>query len=72
MLFISTERIIEDHEVVIEVQSKWGIEEGNRLYFRKNYAKYEFFKNPVASKNQSVYLFQSVVDHLVTTIQGGQ
>ncbi|XP_060112973.1 growth factor receptor-bound protein 14 isoform X2 [Heteronotia binoei] len=44
---LGLERIIEDHEVVIEVQSKWGIEEGNRFYFRKNYAKYEFFKNPV-------------------------
>ncbi|XP_015283718.1 PREDICTED: growth factor receptor-bound protein 14 [Gekko japonicus] len=44
---LGLERIIEDHEVVIEVQSKWGIEEGNKLYFRKNYAKYEFFKNPV-------------------------
>ncbi|KAJ7345696.1 hypothetical protein JRQ81_001646 [Phrynocephalus forsythii] len=46
-LFLNyTERIIEDHEMVIEVQSKWGIEESNRFYFRKNYAKYEFFKNP--------------------------
>ncbi|XP_053119179.1 growth factor receptor-bound protein 14 isoform X3 [Hemicordylus capensis] len=44
---LGLERIIEDHEMVIEVQSKWGIEEDNRLYFRKNYAKYEFFKNPV-------------------------
>ncbi|KAF7248077.1 Growth factor receptor-bound protein 14, partial [Varanus komodoensis] len=40
------ERIIEDHEMVVEIQSKWGIDEGNRFYFRKNYAKYEFFKNP--------------------------
>ncbi|XP_039351106.1 growth factor receptor-bound protein 14 isoform X8 [Mauremys reevesii] len=44
---IGLERIIEDHELVIEVQSNWGIEEENRLYFRKNYAKYEFFKHPV-------------------------
>ncbi|XP_077175989.1 growth factor receptor-bound protein 14 isoform X1 [Paroedura picta] len=43
---LGLERIIEDHEVVIEVQSKWGIEDGNRICFRKNYAKYEFFKNP--------------------------
>uniref|UniRef100_A0A803TCA5 Growth factor receptor bound protein 14 n=1 Tax=Anolis carolinensis TaxID=28377 RepID=A0A803TCA5_ANOCA len=43
---LGLERIIEDHEMVIEVQSKWRIEEGNRFYFRKNYAKYEFFKNP--------------------------
>ncbi|XP_050824923.1 growth factor receptor-bound protein 14 isoform X3 [Gopherus flavomarginatus] len=44
---IGLERILEDHELVIEIQSHWGIEEENRLYFRKNYAKYEFFKHPV-------------------------
>ncbi|XP_061464592.1 growth factor receptor-bound protein 14 isoform X2 [Rhineura floridana] len=43
---LGLERIIEDHERMTEIQSKWGIEEGNRFYFRKNYAKYEFFKNP--------------------------
>ncbi|XP_060136208.1 growth factor receptor-bound protein 14 isoform X1 [Zootoca vivipara] len=43
---LGLERIIEDHEMMIEIQSRWGIEEGNRFYFRKNYAKYEFFKNP--------------------------
>uniref|UniRef100_A0A8C5RRN9 PH domain-containing protein n=2 Tax=Laticauda laticaudata TaxID=8630 RepID=A0A8C5RRN9_LATLA len=32
--------------MIVEVHSKWGIEEGNKFYFRKNYAKYEFFKNP--------------------------
>ncbi|XP_074185276.1 growth factor receptor-bound protein 14 [Rhinolophus sinicus] len=42
-----TERTIEDHELVIEVLSNWGMEEENKLYFRKNYAKYEFFKNPM-------------------------
>ncbi|XP_030873848.1 growth factor receptor-bound protein 14-like isoform X1 [Leptonychotes weddellii] len=38
---------MEDHELVIEVLSNWGMEEENKLYFRKNYAKYEFFKNPM-------------------------
>ncbi|XP_051040524.1 growth factor receptor-bound protein 14 isoform X1 [Phodopus roborovskii] len=41
------ERTIEDHELVIEVLSHWGMEEENKLYLRKNYAKYEFFKNPM-------------------------
>ncbi|NWX85662.1 GRB14 protein, partial [Nothoprocta pentlandii] len=41
-------RAIEDHELVMEVQSNWGVEEESRLYFRKYYAKYEFFKNPVS------------------------
>ncbi|XP_016289153.1 growth factor receptor-bound protein 14 isoform X3 [Monodelphis domestica] len=44
---IGLERTIEDHELVMEVQSNWGMEEENKLYFRKNYAKYEFFKNPM-------------------------
>nr|XP_013026804.1 growth factor receptor-bound protein 14 isoform X2 [Anser cygnoides] len=41
-------RAIEDHELVTEVQSNWGMQEENKLYFRKYYAKYEFFKNPVS------------------------
>ncbi|KAJ7405300.1 Growth factor receptor-bound protein 14 [Willisornis vidua] len=41
-------RAIEDHELVIEVQSNWVMEEETKLYFRKNYAKYEFFKNPLS------------------------
>ncbi|XP_026911414.1 growth factor receptor-bound protein 14 isoform X3 [Acinonyx jubatus] len=44
---IGLERTIEDHELVMEVLSNWGMEEENKLYFRKNYAKYEFFKNPM-------------------------
>ncbi|XP_075036845.1 growth factor receptor-bound protein 14 isoform X4 [Mixophyes fleayi] len=40
------ERILEDHELVIEVQSKWDMEEDCRFCFRKYYTKYEFFKNP--------------------------
>lgn len=46
-----TGRAIEDHELVVEVQSNWVMEEENKLYFRKNYAKYEFFKNPLVSPN---------------------
>ncbi|NXC20733.1 GRB14 protein, partial [Corythaeola cristata] len=41
-------RALEDHELVMEVQSNWVMEEENKLYFRKNYAKYEFFKNPLS------------------------
>ncbi|XP_073501782.1 growth factor receptor-bound protein 14 [Phyllobates terribilis] len=40
------ERIIEDHELVIDVQSKWDMEEDCRFCFRKYYVKYEFFKSP--------------------------
>ncbi|XP_021040733.1 growth factor receptor-bound protein 14 isoform X1 [Mus caroli] len=41
------ERTVEDHELPTEVLSHWGVEEDNKLYLRKNYAKYEFFKNPM-------------------------
>ncbi|XP_078537767.1 growth factor receptor-bound protein 14 isoform X1 [Lissotriton helveticus] len=43
---LGLERTIEDHEMVIEIQSSWGMEE-SRFYFRKHFAKYDFFENPV-------------------------
>uniref|UniRef100_A0A8C2HHX8 Growth factor receptor bound protein 14 n=1 Tax=Cyprinus carpio TaxID=7962 RepID=A0A8C2HHX8_CYPCA len=43
---LSIERTIEDHESVMEVQAGWGMDSQCCLYFRKNYAKYEFFKKP--------------------------
>ncbi|XP_034042435.1 growth factor receptor-bound protein 14 isoform X2 [Thalassophryne amazonica] len=44
---LGIERSIEDHESVLEVLSGWGMDTDSRLYFRKNYAKYEFFKKPL-------------------------
>ncbi|KAG5852530.1 hypothetical protein ANANG_G00063400 [Anguilla anguilla] len=44
---LGIERTIEDHESVMEVQASWDVDADNRLYFRKNYAKYEFFKKPL-------------------------
>uniref|UniRef100_A0A8C9RRN0 Growth factor receptor bound protein 14 n=1 Tax=Scleropages formosus TaxID=113540 RepID=A0A8C9RRN0_SCLFO len=44
---LGIERTIEDHELVIDVQSNWGMDSSSRLCFRKNYAKYEFFKRPL-------------------------
>ncbi|CAL1582460.1 unnamed protein product [Knipowitschia caucasica] len=44
---LGIERTIEDHELVMIVLSGWGMESDSRLYFRKNYAKYEFFRNPL-------------------------
>ncbi|XP_069469509.1 growth factor receptor-bound protein 10 isoform X2 [Ambystoma mexicanum] len=42
---LGLERCLEDHELVVNVQSLMGSE--SKFLFRKNYAKYEFFKNPV-------------------------
>ncbi|KAK2504765.1 hypothetical protein MC885_003333 [Smutsia gigantea] len=39
-----TERCLEDHELVVQVESTMASE--SKFLFRKNYAKYEFFKNP--------------------------
>uniref|UniRef100_A0A3Q2C8V8 Growth factor receptor bound protein 14 n=1 Tax=Cyprinodon variegatus TaxID=28743 RepID=A0A3Q2C8V8_CYPVA len=44
---LGIERTIEDHEYVMDVQSGRGMDTDSRLYFRKNYAKYEFFKKPL-------------------------
>ncbi|XP_018557843.1 growth factor receptor-bound protein 14 isoform X2 [Lates calcarifer] len=44
---LGIERTIEDHESVMEVLSSWGMDTDSRLYFRKNYAKYEFFRKPL-------------------------
>ncbi|XP_055494132.1 growth factor receptor-bound protein 14-like [Leucoraja erinacea] len=43
---IGIERIVEDHESIIQVQSSWPMDQDCKLYFKKNYTKYEFFKNP--------------------------
>ncbi|XP_028993247.1 growth factor receptor-bound protein 14 isoform X2 [Betta splendens] len=44
---LGIERIIEDHESVMDVTSGWAMDTDSRLCFRKNYAKYEFFKKPL-------------------------
>ena len=38
------ERCLEDHERVVDIQSSWPADGSTKLLFRKNYAKYEFFK----------------------------
>lgn len=45
---LGLERCLEDHELVLQVQSSWPVEGDTKLLFRKNYAKYEFFKKPVS------------------------
>lgn len=44
---LGVERTIEDHESVLQVLSGWAMDTDSRLYFRKNYAKYEFFRKPL-------------------------
>ncbi|MFT7799509.1 growth factor receptor-bound protein 14-like [Arapaima gigas] len=44
---LGIERAVEDHESILEVQANWGVDSSGRLCFRKNYAKYVFFKTPL-------------------------
>ncbi|XP_066209945.1 growth factor receptor-bound protein 10 isoform X1 [Saccopteryx leptura] len=41
---LGIERCLEDHELVVQVENTMAGE--SKFLFRKNYAKYEFFKNP--------------------------
>ncbi|XP_037547198.1 growth factor receptor-bound protein 7 [Nematolebias whitei] len=43
---LALERCLEDHEVVLDVQGTWSPKNNTRFVFCKNYAKYEFFRNP--------------------------
>ncbi|XP_035770649.1 growth factor receptor-bound protein 10-like [Neolamprologus brichardi] len=40
-----SERCVEDHELVVQVQASMSGD--SKFLFRKNYAKYEFFRNPL-------------------------
>uniref|UniRef100_A0A8C5K7P1 Growth factor receptor bound protein 10 n=1 Tax=Jaculus jaculus TaxID=51337 RepID=A0A8C5K7P1_JACJA len=42
---LGLERCLEDHELVVQVEGTMASE--SKFLFRKNYAKYEFFKNPM-------------------------
>ncbi|XP_060916210.1 growth factor receptor-bound protein 10-like [Labrus mixtus] len=42
---LGLERCLEDHELVVQVQASMGSD--SKFLFRKNYAKYEFFRNPL-------------------------
>ncbi|KAM6156711.1 LOW QUALITY PROTEIN: growth factor receptor-bound protein 10 [Erethizon dorsatum] len=42
---LGLERCLEDHELVVQVEGSMGSD--SKFLFRKNYAKYEFFRNPV-------------------------
>lgn len=42
---LPSERCLEDHELVVQVQASMNSD--SRFLFRKNYAKYEFFRSPL-------------------------
>ncbi|XP_070293193.1 growth factor receptor-bound protein 10 [Salvelinus sp. IW2-2015] len=48
---LGLERCLEDHELVVQVQA--SMTSDSKFLFRKNYDKYEFFRNPLPSKVRS-------------------
>lgn len=65
-LLLPTERCLEDHEHVVQVQASMTSE--SKFVFRKNYAKYEFFKNPLVSLSP----VQSHCRHLTVCLFWGE
>lgn len=59
VLLLPTERCLEDHELVVQVQASMTGE--SKFVFRKNYAKYEFFKNPLVSSSSTQFYCPAVV-----------
>jgi len=43
------ERGIEHHELICQVHRTWSAADEGRFYFRKDFAKYELFRNPTVS-----------------------
>ncbi|XP_004081783.2 growth factor receptor-bound protein 14 isoform X1 [Oryzias latipes] len=62
---LGIERTIEDHESVMEVLSVGGMDTDCRLYFRKNYAKYEFFKKPLVFFPDHMFSMSSETNGIV-------
>ncbi|KAK0149023.1 Growth factor receptor-bound protein 10 [Merluccius polli] len=55
------ERCLEDHEVILQVQNSWSIKQTNaKLLFRKNYAKYAFFRTPALFFPEAMIAVDSV------------
>lgn len=52
------ERCLEDHELVVQIQASMSSD--SKFLFRKNYAKYEFFRNPLVIASSQTFLHNSV------------
>ena len=50
------ERGIEHHELVCQVYNMWTPADEGRFYFRKDFAKYELFRNPTVSIVTSAHI----------------
>uniref|UniRef100_A0A8D3D6J5 Growth factor receptor-bound protein 10-like n=1 Tax=Scophthalmus maximus TaxID=52904 RepID=A0A8D3D6J5_SCOMX len=63
---LGLERCLEDHELVVQVQASMSSD--SRFLFRKNYAKYEFFRDPLVIVFPPTFLtFSSLLNFLATS-----
>uniref|UniRef100_A0A665TMF9 Growth factor receptor-bound protein 10-like n=1 Tax=Echeneis naucrates TaxID=173247 RepID=A0A665TMF9_ECHNA len=65
---LGLERCLEDHELVVQVQASMSSD--SKFLFRKNYAKYEFFRNPLEPRH--LQLLSDLEDSNVFTIITGR
>ena len=50
-VFVLVERGLEHHELICQVYNMWTPADEGRFYFRKDFSKYELFRNPTVSVN---------------------
>uniref|UniRef100_A0A1A8M8H2 Growth factor receptor-bound protein 10 n=1 Tax=Nothobranchius pienaari TaxID=704102 RepID=A0A1A8M8H2_9TELE len=64
---LGLERCLEDHELVVQVQAFMNSD--SRFLFRKNYAKYEFFRNPLTFFPEHMVAWCQESDHTIPPSQ---
>ncbi|XP_028326066.1 growth factor receptor-bound protein 10 isoform X2 [Gouania willdenowi] len=64
---LGLERCLEDHELVVHVQASMNSE--SRFLFRKNYAKYEFFRNPLTFFPEHMVAWCQETNHTIPQSQ---
>ncbi|XP_037532332.1 growth factor receptor-bound protein 10 [Nematolebias whitei] len=64
---LGLERCLEDHELVVQVQASMSSD--SRFLFRKNYAKYEFFRNPLTFFPEHMVAWCQETNHTIPASQ---
>uniref|UniRef100_A0A672H2Z7 Growth factor receptor-bound protein 10-like n=1 Tax=Salarias fasciatus TaxID=181472 RepID=A0A672H2Z7_SALFA len=64
---LGLERCLEDHELVVQVQASMNSD--SRFLFRKNYAKYEFFRNPLTFFPEHMVAWCQEANHTIPPSQ---
>uniref|UniRef100_A0A7N8XPH5 Growth factor receptor-bound protein 10b n=1 Tax=Mastacembelus armatus TaxID=205130 RepID=A0A7N8XPH5_9TELE len=64
---LGLERCLEDHELVVQVQA--SMTSDSRFLFRKNYAKYEFFRSPLTFFPEHMVAWCQETNHTIPPSQ---